>query len=60
MLSKETKSFLLLTIIDVFVEVESGVILNPITTIILLMNFSTSDLTLFFSFKVIAQLSIKL
>jgi hypothetical protein len=54
MLSKETKSFLLLTIIDVFVEVESGVILNPITTIILLMNFSTSDLTLFFSFKVIA------
>jgi hypothetical protein len=60
MLSKETKSFLLLTIIDVFVEVESGVILNPITTIILLMNFSTSDLTLFFGFKVIAQLSIKL
>jgi hypothetical protein len=36
------------------------VILYPITTIILGMNFSTTDLPLFFSFKVIVQLSIKL
>jgi hypothetical protein len=60
MLSNKTKFFLLFTIIDVFVEVESGVILYPITTIILGMSFSISDLTLFFSFKVIVQLSIKL